>query len=81
MTKITYNINDKNINYSQSIATKLNNFFGLIANIIGMKTPKSKTNHKQYLRDANINSLLINSFSETKSVGTQTIPTHILKKI
>ena len=53
MTKITYNINDKNINYSQSIATKLNNFFGLIA--------KSKTNHKQYLRDANINSLLLNA--------------------
>ena len=61
MTKITYNINDKNINYSHSIATKLNNFFGSIANIIGMKTPKSKTNHKQYLRDANISSLLLNA--------------------
>ena len=85
-------INDKIINDSKSIASKFNDFFGSIANTIDVKTPKSKTNHRQYLRHANMNSLLLNpvteekveqvfnSLSEKKAVGPHSIPTHILKE-
>ena len=57
-------INGKIIIDSKPIATKFNDFFGSIANTIDMKTSKSKAIHKQYLRHANINSLLLNPITE-----------------
>lgn len=57
-----------------------------------MKTPKSKTNYKQYLRNATINFLQLhpvtdeeigkvsNSFREKKGYAPHSIPTSILKE-
>ena len=81
-------INDKIINDSKSIATKFHDSFGSIANTIDIKTPKSKANHKQYLRHANLLNpvteekveQVFHSFSEKKTVGPHSIPSHILEE-
>ena len=51
-----------------------------------MKTPKSKTSYKQYLRHAYINSLQLNPVTEeeikktTEVIGPHSTSTHILKE-
>ena len=57
-------INDKILSDTKSIATKVKDSFGSIAHTVNKKTPKSKANHKQYLRYANINSVQLNPVTE-----------------
>ena len=80
------------INDSRSIALKFNEFFGSMAKEIDKKIPKSKRTYTDYLKNINLNSLLlnpateseiekiINMFSKEKAVGPNSIPTNILKE-
>ena len=80
------------INDSRSIALKFNEFFGSMAKEIDKKIPKSKRTYTDYLKNINLNSLLlnpateseiekiINMFSKEKAVGSNSIPTNILKE-
>ena len=82
----------KYINDSKKIVDEFNNFFGTIAKNIGKKTPPSKKQFSDYLRNSNINSLLLNPVKEKeiseiiskisarKAVGPNSIPNGILKK-
>ena len=80
------------INDRKSIASKFSEFFGSVAKEIDKKIPKSKRTYTDYLKNRNLNSLLlipvteseiekiINMFSEKKAVGPYSIPTNILKE-
>ena len=85
-------INNVIINDRKSIASKFSEFFGSVAKEIDKKIPKSKRTYTDYLKNRNLNSLLlipvteseiekiINMFSEKKAVGPYSIPTNILKE-
>ena len=85
-------INNVIINGRKSIASKFSEFFGSVAKEIDKKIPKSKRTYTDYLKNRNLNSLLlipvteseiekiINMFSEKKAVGPYSIPTNILKE-
>ena len=84
--------NNTIINDSKSIASKFNEFFGSVAKEIDKKIPKSKRTYTDYLKNRNLNSLLlspvteseiekiINMFSEEKALGPHSIQTNILKE-
>ena len=79
-------------NDSKSIASEFNQFFGSVASETGKKIPESKRTFLDYLKNRNLNSLLlnpvteseiekiINMFSGKKAVGPHNIQTKILKE-
>ena len=76
----------------KSIASKFNEFFSSVAKETDMKIPKSTRSYTNYLKNRNLNSLLlnpatkseiekiINMFSDKKAVGRHNIQTNILNK-
>ena len=76
----------------KKISEEFNNFFGTIAEKIDKKTPKSNKHFSNYLKNQNLNSLLLDAVTEDeiesiignlnsrKKIGPNSIPTRILKE-
>ena len=80
------------INDGKEVVDEFSNYFGTIAKIIDKKTPRSKKQFSDYLRNSNINSLLlnpvtekeiseiINKISNGKAAGPNSVPNDILEE-
>ena len=85
-------VNNMIVNDSKSIASKFSEFFNSVATEVDKNILKSIGTCTNYLKNGNLNSLLLNPvteseiekknqhFSEKKAVGPHSIPTNILKE-
>ena len=88
-------LNDKNKNITspKEISEKFNNFFATIAEKIKNTIVETRSSHKDYLKNPNLNSMFINpttakeilsiikQFNAQKAIGPVSIPSNILKLV